>query len=460
MEKFIESDPNQTLLLPVDLREWVPDDDLSHFVLAAVERVAMHRFRVNERGSGSAQYHPRMMLALLIYCYANGVFGSRRIERATYRDIGARYITADTHPDHDTICKFRRENFEAVAESFVEVLLMARELKLLRVGLVSVDGTKVDANASKHRSVRYDRAKALVEQLRADIDELLSQAEQADAKGIGDGQSLPEELARREKLAEQLDAACERLEAQAKARAEAEQAEYERKVAARDKRKGRRKGGKIKPPDDRPGGGEQTNLTDPDSGLMRKSKRHEYRQSYNAQSVVDGEGSQLVLGTRVSQCASDANELVADIDAIPDELGRPETVLADNGFANQAEVEALVARLVEESEGNRIEVLVSMGAEGRRRRYDFRPPQEDKGASRARSPWAEAMQAKLDSESGRKTYRLRQQTVEPVFGIIKNVLGFTRFMLRGHEKVEGEWQLVNLAYNCKRLHRLLGLAPV
>ena len=194
MEKFVESDPRQALLLPVDLREWVPGDDLSHFVLAAVERVAMGRFRVNERGSGSAQYHPRMMLALLIYCYANGVFGSRRIERATYRDLGARYISADTHPDHDTICKFRRENFEAIAETFLQVLLLARELKLVRVGTVSVDGTKVDANASKHRSVRYDRAQALVEQLRADIDEWLEQAEQADAAGTADAQSLPEEL--------------------------------------------------------------------------------------------------------------------------------------------------------------------------------------------------------------------------------------------------------------------------
>ena len=397
-----------------------------------------------------------MMLALLIYCYANGVFGSRRIERATYRDIGARYLTADTHPDHDTICKFRRENFEAVAESFLQVLLMARELKLVRVGLVSVDGTKVDANASRHRSVRYDRAKELVEQLRVDIDELMNQAEQADTKGALDSQSLPEGLARREKLAEQLDAACKRLERQAKVRAESERAEYERKVSQREGRPGKRKGKKIKPPDDTPGGGGQTNLTDPDSGLMRKSKRHEYRQSYNAQSVVDAEGSQLVLGARVSQCASDANELVADIEAIPDELGRPHTVVADNGYANQAEVERVEA---EDAQGNRIEVLVSMGAEGRRRRYDFRPPKEDKGPSRARSAWAEAMQAKLDSESGREKYRLRQQTVEPVFGIIKNVLGFTRFMLRGHEKVEGEWQLVNLAYNCKRLHRLVGLAP-
>ncbi len=451
MEKFIASDPRQAMLLPVDLREWVPADDLSHFVLEAVDRVAMHRFRVNERGSGSAQYHPRMMLALLIYCYANGVFGSRRIERATYRDIGARYISADTHPDHDTICKFRRENFEAVAESFLQVLLLARELKLLRVGLVSVDGTKVDANANKHRSVRYDRAKVLVEQLRADIDTLMEKAEQADKQDGGDGQSIPEELARREKLAEQLDAACERLESQARARAQSEQAEYERKVAEREARKGRRKGKKIKPPDDWPGGSEQTNLTDPDSGIMRKSRHHEFRQSYNAQCVVDAEGSQLVLASRVSRCASDRNELVADIDAIPAELGRPESVVADSGYANQSEVEALQAA---DAQGHAIEVLVSMGAEGCQRPYDFRPPKPAATSNRRRSDWAEQMQAELQTETGRAKYRLRQQTAEPVFGIIKNVMGFVRFMLRGHRKVEAEWLLVNLAYNCKRLHRL------
>ncbi len=451
MEKFVESDPRQALLLPVDLREWVPEDDLSHFVLAAVERVSMERFRVNERGSGSAQYHPRMLLALLIYCYANGVFGSRRIERATYRDLGARYISADTHPDHDTICKFRRENVEAVAETFLQVLLLARELKLVRVGVVSVDGSKVDANASKHRSVRYDRAKALVEQLRVDIAELLEQAERADGAGTPDAQSLPEELRRRERLAAQLDAACERLESQAKARAENERADYERKVAAREARSGKRKGKKPKPPDDTPGGSTQTNLSDPDSALMRKSKRHEYRQSYNAQAVVDAEGSQLVLATRVSRSASDANELAADLDAIPGELGRPDTVLADNGFAHQGEVERV------ETQG--VEVLVSMGAQSRQRRDDFRPPKAPKASSSTRSAWAQAMRDKLDSERGRALYRLRQQTVEPVFGLIKNVLGFTRFQLRGHAKVQGEWQLVCLAYNCKRLHRLMALAP-
>lgn len=450
MSKFVQSDPSQALLLPVDLREWVPQDDLSHFVLAAVERVAMHQFVVNERGTGSAQYHPRMMLALLIYSYANGIFGSRRIERATYRDIGARYLTADTHPDHDTICKFRRENVSAIAESFVQVLQLARELKLLRVGIVSVDGTKVDANASKHRSVRYDRAKALVEQLRADIDELLERAEQADQAEGTDGQSLPDELKRREALAAQLDAACDRLEAQAKARAASQQAAYEDKVRARERRRGKRKGPKIKPPDDTLGGGEQTNLTDPDSGLMRKNKHSEYRQSYNAQAAVDAEGSQLVVGTRVASCASDRNELVADIDAIPDVLGAPATVLADNGYANEADVRALQAR--------DIEVLVATGREGRQRRYDFRPPRSPR-EPRAQPPaWYEAMQAQLDTAQGRATYRLRQQSVEPVFGIIKHVLGFRRFMLRGHERVQNEWQLVCLAYNMKRLHRLQALA--
>ena len=446
MSKFVQSDPSQALLLPVDLREWVPPDDLSHFVLAAVERVPLHQFMTNERGTGSAQYHPRMMLALLIYSYANGVFGSRRIERSTYRDIGARYLTADTHPDHDTICKFRRENVAAIEASFLQVLLLARELKLLRVGMVSVDGTKLDANASKHRSVRYDRAKALVEQLRSDIDELLSRAEQADQSAGSDGQSLPKELLRRERLAAQLDAACERLETQAKARAEGEQAAYERKVAAREARKGKRKGKKIKPPDDRPGGSEQSNLSDPDSRLMRRNKHSEYRQAYNAQAVVDAEGSQLVLGARVATNASDRQELVADIEAIPALLGSPTTVLADNGYATENEVTTLEER--------DMEVLVATGREGRQRRYDLRPPPLSCAPKTLPPTWYTRMQAQLDTAEGKAKYRLRQQTVEPVFGIIKQVLGFRRFLLRGHQRVQNEWQLVCLAYNVKRLHRL------
>ena len=212
MPKFVQRHQSQLYLLPPDLRDWLPEDDLAHFVVEAVERVPLERFQVNERGTGSAQYHPRMMLALLVYCYANGIFGSRRIERATYRDIGVRYVAANCHPDHDTICTFRRSNFDAVAEAFLQVLLLAKELQLLRVGTVSVDGTKVDANANKRNSIRYDRAGALREQLRGEIEGLLDQAAQADTDDAPDPQGLPEELSRRDKLRAKLDRACAELE--------------------------------------------------------------------------------------------------------------------------------------------------------------------------------------------------------------------------------------------------------
>ncbi len=446
MSNFVDCDRDQAFLLPPDLRDWIPEDDLAHFVIEAVEQVAMSAFKVNHHGTGSAQYHPRMMLALLIYCYANGIFSSRRIERATHRDIGVRFVAANQHPDHDTIATFRRENFAAVGESFLQVLLLAKELKLVKLGVVSVDGTKLDANASKHRSVRYDRAGELIEQLELEIGELLTRAEAADAGGEADPQALPKELGRRQALRDKLDAARRRLEAQAKLRAEAERADYEAKVAARAARRGRAKGRHPKPPDDKPRADEQSNLSDPDSRLMRKSKHHEYRQAYNAQAVVDGGGSQLILGARVSNCASDRNELVADIQAIPAALGRPETVLADSGYANGADVESLAEA--------GIEALVATGTEDRRRRHDFRPLKAETPAKEAKAEWLRSMAAKLASEEGRALYKLRQQTVEPVFGIVKAVLGFTHFSLRGLDKVAGEWDLVSLAYNCKRLHKL------
>ena len=446
MSNFVECDRDQAFLLPPDLRDWLPADDLGHFVIEAVERVDLGAFKVNHRGTGSAQYHPRMMLALMIYCYANGIFSSRRIERATHRDIGVRFVAANRHPDHDTIARFRRENFAAVSESFLQVLLLAKELKLLRVGLVSVDGSKFEANASKHRSVTYERAGALIAQLEGEIAELLGRAEAADAAGEDDPQALPKEIARREALRDKLDAARRRLEAQAQARAAAEREAYEAKVAAREKRRGRAKGKHPKPPAGTPAAAAQSNLSDPDSRLMRKSKHHEYRQAYNAQAAVDAGGSQLIVGARVSQCASDRNDLVADIEAIPALLGRPETVLADNGYANGAEVAAL--------EAGGIEALASPSAEGRRRTHDFRPAKALPAAREPKADWLKAMAEKLASEDGRASYKLRRHTVEPVFGVIKAVLGFAGFSLRGLEKVEGEWTLVALAYNCKRLHKL------
>jgi len=212
------------MLLPPDLREWVAEDDLVHFVIAAVERLPLATFAVNHRGSGDEQYPPHLMLALLIYCYANGIFSSRRIERATYRDVAVRYLTADTHPDHDTICAFRRNNLEAVAQGFVAVLELARELQLLQVGIVSLDGTHIKANASKDKNLTYDRAQQLRVQLQQDVACLLQEAEQADGRDE-DPQRLPEEIARREKLLAKMEAACAQLEARAQARAAAERAE-------------------------------------------------------------------------------------------------------------------------------------------------------------------------------------------------------------------------------------------
>ncbi len=450
--RFVQANRDQLSLLPYDLREWVPEDDFVNFVIEAVEGIPVVKFKINVRGTGDEQYHPHLMLALLIYCYANGVFGSRRIERATHRDIAVRYLCANTHPDHDTICAFRRENFDAVSEAFLYVLKLARELKLLKVGTISVDGTKINANASKDKNVRYDRAGQLQEQLKTDIEALMRQAEQTDAKEEVDGQKLPDEINRREKLHAKMVKARETLQRQARARAQAEREAYEKKLAERERRDGRRKGKHPQPPNEAPRNEEQINLTDSDSRLMRKNKRSGYVQAYNPQAAVDADGSQLIVGARVSQCASDRNELEADIECIPKQLGQTQRVLADNGFASQGDVDAL--------EGDGVEVLVSVHSEAKqqRRTYDFRPidkqkTKEEKSGLHTKA-WVKRMAAKMDTDEARKLYRLRKQTVEPVFGIIKHVMGFRQFLLRGIDKVECEWLLVATAYNFRRLFAL------
>ena len=432
------------MLLPPDLRDWVPEDDMVHFVIEAVAGMKLPTLKINRRGCGSEQYPPKMMLQLLIYCYANGIFSSRRMERATYRDVAVRFLTANTHPDHDTICTFRRENFEAVSEAFLEVLQLARALRILKVGTVSVDGTHIKANASKDKNVRYDRAGELDRQLQQDIAELLQQAEQTDRGEDNDGHSIPKEIARRERLVAKMQKAREDLEKRAKARAASEPADYERKVRDRDERAS--KGKKIKPPKDTPDDREQTNLTDPESRLMRKSKREGYTQSYNSQAAVDANGSQLVLSNHVSTCASDANELEPAVKGIPESVGEASSILADTGYVNIEAFERLKA------EGKDLYVAVSRNDNHSQRRYDYRPKSVTQKPSKVvKDPRLLAMQEKLKSDKGRALYARRKQTVEPVFGIIKSVLGFRQFLLRGLKKVSGEWDLVCLAYNVKRL---------
>lgn len=434
------------MLLPVDLRDWVAGDDMAHFILEAVQLVDLTQFQTNVRGCGSAQFPPQMMLALLIYCYSHGIFGSRRIEAATHQHLSVRYVAGNTHPDHDTICKFRRENLEAIAACFLRVLELAKELGLLRVGAVAIDGTRLHAQASKHRNVGYARAGELIEQLQVDIADLLKKAEAADTSPQ-EKETLPKELTRRQTLLEKLTAARAALEQRARDRAQAQMPAYEAKVEAQAQR---RRGGRVaQPPSSTPGPQEQINLTDPESRLMRKNCRAPYEQSYNAQAAVCADGSQLIVGVRVSQSASDKGQLEPTLAAIADVYGTPTCLLADNGFLNGE----AISRIMERG----IEVYCPCAAEAAvaQRRYDFRPPEQRSESPRAvTDPQLQAMQEKLASAEGRAVYRRRQCSVEPTFGIIKHVLGFRQFLLRGHAKVSGEWQLVALAYNCKRLCRL------
>jgi transposase len=327
-ERFVEVDRNTPMLLPADLREWVPEDDLVHFVIEAVRTLPSGEFVVNERGTGYAQYRPSMMLALVIYCYANGIFSSRRIERATYRDLGVRFLTGDTHPDHDTICSFRRQKEKLIGKFFVRVLELARELKLLQVGTISVDGTRLKANASGHRGVNYERSGQLIKQLEEEVKELLRKAERADSQGEMDPARLPEEIAKRQELKAKLEAARQQLEERHREEFAAEVAQYEKKKEKWEKND--RRGHEPKPPaSSGPDPSDQSNLSDPDSRIMRKSKNEAFAQAYNAQLPVDADGSQLVLGAYISQNSADNNELEPMLEAVSHNLGqKPQAVLA------------------------------------------------------------------------------------------------------------------------------------
>ena len=449
--RMVNVDRQTPMLLPPDLREWVPADDLVHFVIEAVESMKLSTLAFNRRGSGSEQYPPKMMLSLLIYCYANGIFSSRRIERATWHHLAVRYLTGDTHPDHDTICKFRRENFEAIKEAFVGVLQLARQMGVLKVGTVSIDGTHLKANASKSRTVRYDRAGELDRQLEGEIVELLKKAEQCDQQDGDDGQRLPEQIARRTKLREQIQQARAALEGQAKARAQAERPEYERKLAAyRACKTQRRWGGPQRtpmPPGDEVKPGDSINLTDPDSRVMRKNAGESYQQSYNAQATVDADGTMLMLAAHVITAPADFGHLETGVQKVDPSLGSVKAALADAGYLKAESIAAL------EQQG--VDVYVAVTREQNRAdgRIDLRRSQ-DKPRRMISTPIVQAMHAKLNTQEARQMYRKRRQSVEPVFGIIKSAMGFRQFLLRGLANVSGEWSLVGLAYNFKRLWRL------
>lgn len=454
--RFVTIDYDTPMLLPANLREWVPVGHLAHFILDVVEELDLRQVRVNERGTGSEQYPPQMLLALLLYCYATGVFSSRRIEQATWDSVPVRLICGDTHPDHDTICTFRRENPALLEETFVRVLELAQALKFLQVGqiTVAVDGTKVLANASKHAAVSYEHAGKTIQQLELEVKELLAKAEQADRTPLEEGLTIPQEVQRRHERKAKLAAARAQIEARAKARAAAEMAEYQAQLAERAAQKDRGekpRGPQPKEPSPQPKPSDQYNFTDPESRIMKAGSGQHFEQSYNAQAAVEVD-SRLIVGERVSQAPNDKQELVPTVAAISQPVESVAAVLTDSGFYSQAAVQTVERTGAGQPTGTIVYAAVEKKEHHRTVRDLEQKPEPAVPGPEATT--SEVMKYRLRTVEGRAQYKLRQQTVEPVFGIIKSVLGFRQFLLRGLQKVELEWQLVCVAYNLKRLHRM------
>jgi transposase len=454
--RFVPIDRDTPLLLPPNLRDWVPADHLVHFLLDAVDALDLRQVKVNPRGTGSEQYPPHLLRGRLLYSYATGTFGSRRIEQSTYDSVPVRLLTANTHPDHDTRRTFRRANKALLTESFVQVLQLAQQLKVLKVGQLTVAavGTKVLAHASKHSAVSYQRAGEIIEQLELEVQQLLAKAEQADATPLQDGLTIPAEITRRQERQAALAQARAAIEARAHARYAAQLAEHETKLAERcaKKERGEKVGGKPPPaPTPTPAAGDHYNFTDPESRIMKAGNGNPFEQSHNAQAAVEVE-SRLIVGERVSPSPNDKQELVPTLAAIPAEAGPVRVALVDSGFFSEKAVRQIEQTPTGTATGTTVYAAVEKTGHHRsvaawEKRNEPEPP-----AAAARVP--EVMRHRLKTTAGKTLSTLRQQTVEPVFGIIKSVLGFRPFRLRGREKVSLEWTLVCLAYNLKRLHRL------
>jgi transposase len=449
MPNFRPTDRLTGFLMPPSVDEWLPQRHLGRFVVEVVDGLDLSAMSKSYRGSGSASYHPAVLLSLLVYGCATGVFSSRKLERATYDSVAFRFIAANDHPDHDTIAAFRRRFLKEIEALFVQVLLLAREMRMLKMGTVALDGTKIHANASRHSALSYEHAGKIETQLKAEVAELLAKAEAADQADVPDGMSIPEELERREKRLETIAAARATIEARAKERFEREQAEHQAKLAAREEKAaatGKKTRGKpLQPPVEGPLPTDQVNLTDDESRIMRVAGGG-FEQCYNAQAVV-AEGSLLVVAVDVVQAANDKQQLepmLNKVMALPEALGKAGTLLADNGYFSAANVTAC--------DEAKIAPLIAMG------RQPHHPSLSERFADAPPAPEdptpLEAMAHRLQTQEGKKLYALRKQMPEPVFGIIKSVMGFRQFLLRGIDQVRGEWSLVTMAWNMKRMFTL------
>jgi transposase len=449
--RFVTIDHDTPMLLPPDLRRWVPEDHLVHFIMEAVDLLDLSAARVNHRGTGSEQYPPSMMLGLLIYCYATGTFSSRRIERLTHENVAVRLLCADRHPDHDSICTFRRENRALLESSFHQVLECAARIRVLRVGEVTLalDGTKILANASKHSAVSHGHALKQMVLLEEQIAGLLAKADAADSAPLEDGLTVPGEVARRRERIEKLRAATAVIEARAKERHREQLAAFETRRREREEQQKatghKPRGGEPKVPREGPGAKDQYNFTDPESRVMKTADG--FQQTYNAQAAVEIE-SRLVVSQAVSDAPNDKEQLAPTLGALSCVVKSVGAVLIDSGFYS----EAAVAAAEQSCEGTPApKIYAATGRQPHGRSVAQLEARADPPAPGADASAKEKMVHRLATRAGRKLYAQRKQTIEPVFGIIKAAMGFRRFSLRGLLNVRTEWTLVTLAYNLKRL---------
>ncbi len=463
MSNFRLIDRDTGFLMPPSVDEWLPERHLARFVVEVIAGLDLRAMTGSYRGSGEASYHPQLLLGIIVYGYATGVFSSRKLERATYDSVAFRFIAANAHPDHDTIAAFRRRFLQQIGILFVQLLGVAREMGVLKMGTVALDGTKIHANASRHSALSYEHAGKIEAQLQAEVAELMAKAEAADQADVPDGMSIPEELARREQRLAMIAKARATIETRAKERHARERAEHEIKLATREAKSaatGKKPRGRPPvPPVEGPLPTDQINLTDEQSRIMPVPGGG-FEQCYNAQAVVaaggSGKGSAgvsqwkaaggslLVVVADVVQAPNDKQQLqpmLEQMSALPETLGKARVLLADNGYFSEANVEACAAA--------GIDPLIAMGREPHHpslaERFADAPPPPD-----APTP-LKTMAHRLKTPEGKTLYGLRKHTPEPVFGIIKSALGFRQFLLRGLDRVRGEWSLVTMAWNMKRM---------
>jgi transposase len=449
--EFIPIDRDTAYIFPPSVQDYLPDDHLARFVVDIVEQLDLSHLSAVYSGRGSKPFHPAMLVALLFYGYTTGVFSSRKLEKGTYDSIAFRYICANTNPDHDTIAGFRKRFLKELGALFVEILVVAEAMGLVKLGTVSVDGTKIKANASKHKALSWDYANKLEAQLKQEVEELMRLAEAADQSSRPEEMDIPEELKRREDRLAAIARAKEDIQARAQARFEREQAEFEAKQAkreAREKETGKKPRGKApKPPTSGPQAKDQVNLTDEESRIMPTASGG-FEQAYNAQAGVDIE-THLIVAQHVTQHTNDKQEIepaLAAIGHLPEALGEAENLLADTGYFSEANVEkctkaSLVPFIPAKRERHHLP-LTERFAE------DLEPPQN--------ATAVQAMRHRLQTREGKALYATRKSTVETVFGVIKQVQGFRQFLLRGLDSVQSEWSLVCIGWNLKRMHALRG----